>query len=98
MQILSTGHKKSAVALDSAFFIITFSVLHNVHEDEQAQPYDVHKVPIPGYAFEGEMVFWCKMAFPTAEQNDTQHGGTNANMKAVKASQHKKGRTVNACA
>ena len=43
--------------------------LEDIDEYEQAKPYDVDKVPIPGDGFETEMVVRAEVTFQTTQDN-----------------------------
>src|SRR5699024_11661548 len=67
-----------------------------IHEHKQAQPDDVHEVPVPGDSFETEMVIGTEMPLETTQQNHGKHDRAQRHMQTVKAGQHEKGRTIHA--
>lgn len=63
-------------------------VLEPVNEQVQTQPDNVNKVPVPGRAFETEVVIGGEVAFDDTEENDGQHGSAKNDVETVEASQH----------
>src|SRR5690606_15858980 len=66
-----------------------------VHEQVQAQPDHVNKVPVPCSPFKTEVVGRGKVAFIDTQPDDEQDQGTHANVETVKTRQQIKGGTVN---
>src|SRR5690606_9571422 len=67
-----------------------------VHEQVQAQPHNVDEVPVPGGAFEAEVVVGGEVAARQANQDDRQHGGAHDDVETVEAGQHVEQRAVHA--
>src|SRR6185295_3012328 len=65
-----------------------------VNQHEQQQPDYVHEVPVPGDAFEREMMFGGEMAGHGSTKNHDQHDRPNRHVKSVEPSQHEEGCTI----
>lgn len=65
-----------------------------VNEQVKTQPDHVNKVPVPGSAFETEVMVGGEVTFDDAEEYDGQHGGAQNHVEAVEASQHVEQRAV----
>ncbi|KAI1690508.1 hypothetical protein Ddc_24888 [Ditylenchus destructor] len=70
--------------------------LEPVDEQIQAQPNHVHEVPVPGRAFEAEVMVGGEMAAHQADQDDRQHRGAQDHVEPVKAGQHVEQRPIGA--
>lgn len=70
--------------------------LHPVHEDIKTEPDHVNEVPVPGGAFEAEVVVRGEVALEHADQHHGQHRRAHDHVKAVKAGEHEEERAVGA--
>src|SRR5581483_12021190 len=70
--------------------------LEHVHEDEQAEPDNVHEMPVPRHRLEGEVVLGGEMPLEAAPQNGREHDGSNGHVHAVEAGQDIEGGAVHA--
>lgn len=78
------------------FFVLLARELQPVHQDVEAQPHHVHKVPIPRSTFETEVLVGSEMAFLQTKGNDQQHQHTQEHMESVETCEHEEGRAINA--
>lgn len=69
-------------------------VLQPVHQDVQAQPDHVYKVPVPSGTFKAEMLVRCEVAFLQTQGDHQQHQHTQEHVKTVKTCEHVKRRTI----
>src|SRR5713101_595718 len=69
--------------------------LQPIHDNVKTQPDHVHKVPIPGGAFEREMVVRSEVPLQHTEQYHRQHDCTDGHMEAMEAGQQEESRAVN---
>src|SRR5262245_39630675 len=67
-----------------------------VDRGEEEQPYDVHKVPIPGRRFETEVTVLGEMALGRTPPADGQEDGSNQHMEAVESRRHEEGGRIDA--
>jgi hypothetical protein len=65
--------------------------LKPIHQNVQAKPYNVDKVPIPGGTFKTKMAVFGEMAFLQSQRDEQQHQHANKHVKAMKACEHVKG-------
>ena len=65
-----------------------------IDADEEKQPYNVNKMPVPGCCFETEMMLGLEMTRPRPEKAHDQEAGSNDNVEAVEARRHEEGRAV----
>src|SRR3546814_956941 len=66
----------------------------HINDEEQEQPDDVDKVPVPGSSFKTEVLTRCKVSLMRADQIDDQENGADQYVEDVKACRHVKGRAV----
>src|SRR3546814_711249 len=64
----------------------------HINDQEQEQPDNVDKVPVPGSSFKTEVLTRCKVSLMRADQIDDQENGADQYVEAVKACRHVKGR------
>ena len=62
--------------------------------DEEEEPHDVNKVPIPSGKFKTEMLLRREMSPRSAQQTDRQKDRTDDHMEPVKARRHEQGCAV----
>ncbi len=60
-------------ALPAFLSIHYLARLQNVNKQEQAQPYHVDEVPIPGDRFKGEVMIFAEMALRAAQPHYRKH-------------------------
>src|SRR5690606_8399186 len=60
----------------------------HIDEDKEEQPDSVNEVPVPGSAFEAEMLLRREVTGHGAEQTDEQEDGTDEHVEAVEAGRH----------
>src|SRR5262245_20598043 len=65
---------------------------HPVDDDVEAEPDDVHEVPVPGGAFEAEVALRREVAPLQAQRDEQQHQHADEHVEAVEAGQHEEGR------
>ena len=70
--------------------------LHPVNQNVQAEPDNVHEVPVPCRTLETKVPISRKVTFLQTQGDEQQHQCADENMEAMKAGQHVKGRTKNA--
>src|SRR3546814_17952 len=70
----------------------------HINDQEQEQPDNVDKVPVPGSSFKTEVLTRCKVSLMRADQIDDQENGADQYVEAVKACRHVKGRAVGCAA
>ena len=76
---------------------VTWQVsLQHIHEDKQANPHHIDKVPIPGSRLETEVLLRAEMATDYPNQHNAQHQRTQGYVGTVKAGEHKEGRAIDA--
>jgi hypothetical protein len=74
----------------AGFLLVKLAGLEPIDKQVQAQPNDVHKVPIPSCAFKTKVMIGSEVSFHHAHKNHRQHCRAQQHMKAVKTSQHEK--------
>ena len=64
---------------------MTTGQLEHVDKEEQSNPHNVYKVPIPAGSFKAKAIFRGEMPLNCPEELDQQHEGTKRHVKSVKA-------------
>ena len=90
------SRKKKRHLLGGAFLLLGFSGSNPVHENKQADPDHVDKMPVPSHRFESEVMLGRKVALDRTAQNDGKHDGAHGDVETMKAGQHEERRAVDA--
>ena len=85
--IANLTHKKAR--LSRAFLCL--SCLQPVHQNIEAKPNYVNKVPVPSCSFKAKMLICAEVTFLQAQSDKQKHQHANEDVKTVKTRQHEEG-------